>query len=153
MKHQMTWKQVIKLLLQLGWRQDVRLCKSCMAHPTSIQGMKKHSGTPMGQSADYRLVLPDGVGLHIREYDDCWTAHLDEVDPQINVLEHLRQDSPGHYLMALGAGALALGHFLKWNQSQMNQGLLGAAVLAVMGIEKGKRDDKKRLARLQASLG
>jgi hypothetical protein len=32
--------------------------------------------------------------LHIREYDDCYTAHMDKIDPRKDPLGHLLADAP-----------------------------------------------------------
>jgi hypothetical protein len=69
-------------------------------------------GLPEGQAADYRLVLADGAGLHVKDFGTHYEAHIDEVHPEVNAVEHLRRDAPGVFVVggaalgaAIGAGA------------------------------------------------
>ena len=45
--------------------------------------------------------------LHIREYDDHYTAHLDAIDPRKDPIGHLLVDAP-QYLVGLCSGLLLL---------------------------------------------
>jgi hypothetical protein len=52
--------------------------------------------------------------LHIREYDDKFTVHLDKVDPRKNPLGHLLIDAPEVLIGLAGAviGGLAIGAYI-----------------------------------------
>ena len=59
-------------------------------------------GDSKGSLKQYR----NSTGLHIREYDDRFVVHRDEVDPRVNPIGHMVRDSP-ETIFALGA-ALAI---------------------------------------------
>ncbi len=151
MRRTKTWNQVIQQLFEKGFRQDLRIHKSGIVHPTHIQGMQRHSGSPMGQLADYRLVLREGSGLHIREYDTYWTAHLDEVDPQVSVLEHLRQDAPGWHMLATGSIGAAVAKAFGASEDGIQKAFLFGAGFGLLSSRQAKKDDALRLARLKAA--
>jgi NhaP-type Na+/H+ or K+/H+ antiporter len=52
--------------------------------------------------------------LHIREYDDKFTVHLDKVDPRKNPLGHLLVDAPEVLVGLAGAaiGGFAIGAYI-----------------------------------------
>lgn len=61
---------------------------------------------PEGQDADYRLVLLGGAGFHVRDFTTHYDAHIDQVHPDVNPVEHLRRDAPRAFIasgVALGA--------------------------------------------------
>lgn len=71
-----------------------------------------------GQMADYRMTLPDGRGIHVREFSDCYTIHWDKACPLVNPIEHINQDAPQYGPIL---GALAVVGFiggLMWLGSQ-----------------------------------
>lgn len=55
-------------------------------------------GDPRGCVRQYR----NSTGLHVREYDDRFVVHRDEIDPRTNPIGHLMKDSP-ETLLALGS--------------------------------------------------
>jgi len=67
--------------------------------------MKQSIGLPEGQLADYRRLLSGGRGLHVKVFRNHYEAHIDEVHPDVNPIEHLRQDAPGVFI----GGGVALG--------------------------------------------
>lgn len=95
---------MIRVLRQYEARTTVRLRKGVLPHPLAV-GMSRSIGIPEGQDADFRLVLTDGSGLHVKDFGSHYEAHIDEVHPDVNVVEHLRKDAPGIFV----AGGVALG--------------------------------------------
>ena len=65
-------------------------------------GFREDIGEPCDQIADYRLTLKGGKCIHAMEFRDCFCFHWDWVDPCVNLIEHLRQDSPGWYTLSCG---------------------------------------------------
>lgn len=61
-------------------------------------------GDPKGSTRQFR----NSNGLHVREYDDRFEIHKDEIDPRVDPIGHLMRDSP-EALFALGA-ALVLSN-------------------------------------------
>jgi hypothetical protein len=87
--------------------QDVEIAKSDVPHPLR-EGFKTRIGDPKGQNADYGMCLPDGKGIHIREYQDKYLVHWDKVDPPRDPIGHLVNDAP-HWIAIGGlVGALTL---------------------------------------------
>lgn len=75
------------------------------------RGYRTSVGEPNGQKEDYRRRLPDGRGLHVKDYGERMTLHWDKVDPSHSAVQHLVRDAPllvagGLLLGAAGAAAL-----------------------------------------------
>ena len=66
-------------------------------------------GDKKGAKKQYRY-----GNLHIREYDDKFTVHLDKVDPRKNPLGHLLIDAPEVLIGLAGAAisGLAIGTYI-----------------------------------------
>jgi hypothetical protein len=102
----MTWGQV-RAQLDAAPETTVVLSKRSIAHPEEAGAMRS-SGLPRGQIADWRFP-PDefGRGVHVHEYEDRWSAHLDEVHPDEDAFRHLARDTavlPLLLFAALGFG-------------------------------------------------
>lgn len=98
------WKGMVRVLRQYEARTTFRVGKGVLSHPLAA-GMRQSIGLPEGQNADYRLVLADGAGLHVKDFGTHYEAHIDEVHPAVDAVEHLRKDAPGVFV----AGGVALG--------------------------------------------
>ena len=61
--------------------------------------------TILGEPQESRKQYRHG-NLHIREYDDSYTAHIDDVDPRKDPLGHLVRDAP-HVFIGAGCGLAA----------------------------------------------
>ena len=75
-----------------------------------LEGAKETKlGDKKGAKKQYRY-----GNLHIREYDDKFTVHLDKVDPRKNPLGHLLIDAPEVLIGLAGAaiGGLAIGAYI-----------------------------------------
>lgn len=148
------WQDVTEHLVkgvkrgQIQWRQKLVISKKCLPEPASF-GLIAHIGMPDGQQADFRKTLPGHIGLHVQDYGSYYKVHLDEYDPQVDTIEHLRQDVPNLYVL----GAASLGAFLGKLIGQSNEAqALGALVGAIIGannVAKAKKDDQKRRALLK----
>ncbi|MDQ2646241.1 MAG: hypothetical protein M3020_20675 [Myxococcota bacterium] len=80
---------------------------------------------PEGQRADYRLVLRDGAGLHVKDFGEHYEAHIDEFHPDVNMAEHWRKDAPSVFV----AAGVALGAIVgRGVGTSKDSTLLGAAL-------------------------
>jgi len=98
------WLDAVPMLRASGYGVE-RLFTGAMPDPAR-DGARKSVGLPVGQRADYRLLLPSGECLHVRDYGEHYGAHLDAVDPSVSVYGHLWNDAP--QILVIG-GALVLG--------------------------------------------
>ncbi len=125
-----TWAAVVEVLMRRPWRNPIRVAKSQLPHPRAV-GMKPSVGMPLGQVADYRYALESNAGLHVRDFGHYWEAHLDEVHPDVDPVEHVRRDAPVAFIAgAVALGAVAGGMLGKSWQSA----LAGAAIVGLAGI-------------------
>ena len=100
-----SWEQVLETLWQEPAGTVLRAPKHWLPHPEDA-GATRSLGLPVGQSADFRWRVGSFcAGLHARDFHDHYEAHIDEVNPACDVVDHLRQDAPKAYV----AGAAALG--------------------------------------------
>lgn len=100
-----SWDGVAAEVLHWPARRDLRIPKSAVPHPSDV-GMKRSVGVPHGSWKHYRAPLSGKAGLHVREYDDHYTAHWDERDPLRSPVAHLWHDLP--HLRPAYVGSLAL---------------------------------------------
>lgn len=138
-----SWQDVVDLLGEHPWRTRVQVPKGHLPHPQAA-GMTPSSGLPEGQVADYRYLLDGGIGLHVKDFGTHYEAHLDEVHPDVDVVEHLRQDAPHVYVGGAVALGAAVGGLLSkdWKGAVAGAaiaGLLGAALAAAATTDDGSR--------------
>lgn len=88
-------------------------------------------GLPLGQSADFRWRLAGCAGLHVRDYGAHYEAHIDQVDPGCDPIEHLRQDAPEVFLAGAGAIGALLGALLGRSSEAT---IVGAGLGTLLGI-------------------
>ena len=105
----MSWFSIEIMVLQRPCHEDIRIEKWEVQHP-SAAGFSLSMGEPQGQKADYRKRLHDGRSLHVREFEDYYLVHWDNVDPSDNPIGHLLIDAP-HWVMLgiIGLGIIGLG--------------------------------------------
>ena len=111
------WASIVLELRGEPWRTSILISKENAPDPVRM-GMRTSVGLPVGQSADYRLQLADGAGLHVQDCGDYWSVHLDEVDPSSSLLGHLRKDAPrvlagGIVLIGATLGAVVFGFIFR----------------------------------------
>lgn len=91
------WDGIVTQVLREHPHVDLRIAKDTVAHPSDA-GFVCHTGDPRGQRADYRRPLPDGKGIHVKEFADHFEVHWDRVDPTEDFLGHVLVDAP-HWLL------------------------------------------------------
>lgn len=116
------WDGIAERIRGVPAHVDFRIAKDAVPHPRT-EGFVRHTGDPRGQHADYRRPLPDGSGLHVKEYADRFDVHWDKVDPTESFLGHLVADAPHWFLF----GGLAAFRFRR---------VPVAALLGLAGIIK-----------------
>jgi len=101
-----SWRDAVRNVLNLPKHKDLKVMKWFLTHPVKA-GFKEAIGEPLGQKTDYRLTLPDGRSIHVREYDYYYLMHWDERDPTVDPVGHLVKDAP-HWLVILGLIVLGI---------------------------------------------
>ena len=135
-----TWATVVQVLEAHPPLSILQVSKHGTPHPRTFQ-MSPSLGLPVGQTADYRRVLPCGRGFHVRDFGTHYEAHIDEVHPAVDLIEHLRRDSPGTFV-AGGAGVgAALGALLGRSKEATLAGALLGALIAGMATNSGPKRD------------
>jgi hypothetical protein len=133
-----TWLDVLHVLDRQPPGSILRIRKALLVHPRRA-GMKVSIGLPEGQRSDYRKVISQGRGLHVKEFHAHYEAHIDRVHPEVNVVEHLRRDAPGVYVgggVALGA---TLGAALGRSEESAAVGAAIGGLLALMSAAPRRR--------------
>jgi len=134
-----TWGEVKALLDSLPEGNALRIPKQQLSHPTD-EGARESIGMPEGQKGDYRFRLQDCRCLHVRVFDDYYEAHIDKVDPECSLMEHLRQDAPGSYTLSTGGIGALIGLIVGKNKEAM---LLGGLIGLLVGAATLPEDEKK----------
>jgi hypothetical protein len=70
-------------------------------------------GDRRGAKRQYRSSHPSSANLHVREYDDRFTIHIDREDPRTNPSGHLLRDAPETIAAAATAMCFAKRSFNK----------------------------------------
>lgn len=126
-----TWHDVVFTLLHQPAGSVVRLRKGLLPHP-GTDGMTLSMGLPQGQFADYRKILRDGSGFHVRDFGQHYEAHVDQVHPEVNIYEHMRRDAPKTFVAGGTALGAAIGGALGRDKGSAVVGGLIGGLLAAM---------------------
>ena len=94
-----TWAQIAVHLSNQPAHSCMKIEKRRVEHPQAA-GMGRSIGLPIGQFADWRMRFPNCHGLHVREFTDHYTAHIDQVNPGCDLPGHVVTDVP-----VVGGGA------------------------------------------------
>ncbi len=98
----LSWSVVAAQLSRYPAQTCMTLEKWRVEHPVAA-GMVRSVGLPVGQFADWRLASPNCHGLHVREFANHYTVHVDRINPNCDLPGHVAADAP-----VVGGGA-ALG--------------------------------------------
>ena len=104
------WNLIIRQVLQMPAQQELSIMSWGGPHPRNM-GFYRSVGLPPAQVQDWRLALPDGRGIHVREERNGYKAHWDHVDPSVSLLGHLRKDVPWLFVPMC---VVAAGLFVRW---------------------------------------
>ncbi|WP_135829915.1 hypothetical protein [Halorussus halobius] len=103
------WDGVVARVRRERPHVDLRIATDAVVHPSDA-GFVAHAGDPRGQRADYRRPLPDGAGVHVKEFADRYEVHWDRVDPTEDFLGHVLADAP-HWLLVGGLVGVKLARW------------------------------------------
>jgi hypothetical protein len=78
-----------------------RISKEVLPSLEGLDFVETIMGDPDGSLRQYR----NSTGMHIREFEEYFEVHKDQVDPRVNPLGHLIRDSP-ETLAAFGTASL-----------------------------------------------
>jgi hypothetical protein len=70
--------------------------------PKSVRPVIDYEETPLGNKKGAKRQFRYG-NLHIREYDDYYTIHRDNIDPREDALGHLLADAPEYLAGTISA--------------------------------------------------
>lgn len=136
-----TWRRIGLQLARHPPGTVWRIEKHLVPHPED-DGLQPSIGLPIGQSADFRLRLPNCLGLHVHDFGRHYQAHVDRVHPDCGVVEHLRRDAPEAYLTAGVALGALLGALLGKKSDAVLAGAALGGLLAGVGIAADSRQQK-----------
>ena len=87
-------------------------------------------GNKMGAKKQYRY-----GNLHIREYDDKYTVHMDKYDPRSDPIRHLVWDAPEVLIGLAGAiigGSKAGSYLYNQNKSTKQSSILSGLIASIV---------------------
>ncbi len=103
------WNAIIEIVLSKPAHTDVRISKLEVPHPL-VAGFIEHFGDSAGQLANYRLPLPDGRELHVKEYTEDYSTHWDNSSAIRNPFGHILRDGSKWFFLIVAL--LILGAFI-----------------------------------------
>src|ERR671911_1635835 len=75
--------------------------------PKSVRPIIDYTETNLGSKNGAEKQYRYGT-LHIREYENYYSVHMDKVDPRINPLGHLLKDAPEYIICGIMASTIGL---------------------------------------------
>ena len=126
----LSWDLLIKCLSEHRPGVKIKVPKDKLEHPLKA-GFRRSIGLHFYRK-NYRLTLPDGRCVHVEETRDHYVVHVDERDPGVSPIGHLRQDAPGLWT-ALCAGVGLSAGLLAGAKDEKHRGLASAAG-AILGL-------------------
>lgn len=88
-----SWGELIRCVQNLPPHVDILIKKSQAAEPWLFGFRKSSMAWRKGALRNWRLALPNGKSIHIREYADHFKIHWDVADPRKNPLKHFIYDT------------------------------------------------------------
>ncbi len=134
------WQNVLDALDGHEPGSILRLSKRSVPHPLD-QGARESVGLPQGQSADYRWELESGESLHVRDFGTHYEAHIDLVDPAVDLLAHLANDAPGTMITGSAAGGALIGTAVARTAAGALVGGLVGGLVGALGVALLTQDD------------
>lgn len=105
------WNSVVASVLSYGTMEfSKELPEGGMVPSPEISGLFARSvGEPKGQVADWRSSVPRSMrGVHVVEFEDHYSVHVDQFDPNKAPVRHLLVDSPKTIMSLFSAGLMSL---------------------------------------------
>ena len=108
--------------------------------PKSVRPIIDYTETNLGSKNGAEKQYRYGT-LHIREYENYYSVHMDKVDPRINPIGHLLKDAPEYIICGIIASTIGLKvgtAFYKKKKIEENDNQLKALPLGIItGILAG----------------
>jgi len=108
--------------------------------PKSVRPIIDYTETNLGSKNGAEKQYRYGT-LHIREYENYYSVHMDKVDPRINPIGHLLKDAPEYIICGIMASTIGLKvgtAFYKKKKIEENNNQLKALPLGIItGILAG----------------
>jgi hypothetical protein len=108
--------------------------------PKSVRPIIDYTETNLGSKNGAEKQYRYGT-LHIREYENYYSVHMDKVDPRINPIGHLLKDAPEYIICGIMASTIGLKvgtAFYKKKKIEENDDQLKALSLGIItGILAG----------------
>ena len=108
--------------------------------PKSVRPIIDYTETNLGSKNGAEKQYRYGT-LHIREYENYYSVHMDKVDPRINPIGHLLKDAPEYIICGIMASTIGLKvgtAFYKKKKIEENDNQLKALPLGIItGILAG----------------
>ena len=108
--------------------------------PKSVRPIIDYTETNLGSKNGAEKQYRYGT-LHIREYENYYSVHMDKVDPRINPIGHLLKDAPEYIICGIMASTIGLKvgtAFYKKKKIEENDNQLKALSLGIItGILAG----------------
>ena len=108
--------------------------------PKSVRPIIDYTETNLGSKNGAEKQYRYGT-LHIREYENYYSVHMDKVDPRINPIGHLLKDAPEYIICGIIASTIGLKvgtAFYKKKKIEENNNQLKALPLGIItGILAG----------------
>ena len=122
-----SWMAILEELRSSDHGTVLHVPTAKVEHPLDA-GMKQSVGLWKGQRVDYRWSQNDCTCLHVHDLVDHFEVHLDEVDPDCDLLMHLLRDAPGASI----AGGTAIGALLGGLLGKSKDGALAGAAIGAL---------------------
>ena len=108
--------------------------------PKSVRPIIDYTETNLGSKKGAEKQYRYGT-LHIREYENYYSVHMDKVDPRINPIGHLLKDAPEYIICGIMSSTIGLKvgtEFYKKRKREENDNHLKALPLGIItGILAG----------------
>lgn len=105
------WNSVIASVLSFGSMEFSKAGPDGLRVPGPGESglFRKSVGERKGQLADWRATVPGSRrGVHVVEFPEHYSVHVDRFDPGKDPIRHLLMDSPKTFASIIGAGLASL---------------------------------------------
>ena len=127
---------MVKHLSSKGSGIKVKVPKDKLEDPVKA-GFRRSIGLHL-RCRHYRRTLPDGRCVHVEETRDHYVVHIDETDPAVSAVGHLRKDAPGLWTAMCAGMGFAAGLMAGDKERRGAMGLAGALAGLIIGLLTGR---------------
>lgn len=105
------WNSVVASVLSYGTMEIPKVTGEGerIPEPEKSGLFRRSIGEMKGQIADWRTTVPNSTrGIHVVEFEDHYSVHVDRFDPGKDPVRHLLLDSPKTILSLVAAGITSI---------------------------------------------